>query len=429
MKTALHVLAIVAVLAVAGCHDSFPPTDPRHTNDTATPALTATRWCLESITSPDSLSVPSVDPALGIYLELDGTGEMRAFGGCNLFSGYYQTAAGGVIHVSSLVGTKIHCQDGATLEALYSTSLLGALTYRLDGTHLTMICSSGTDNASQRMLRFVACKPSPPPPPSSSGSIAGRRWCLQQIRNSYSGNSDVSVNQWVGMYVEFENSGKVDGYTDSCRISGGYTVNGAGLTTWSIGTAPITPNAAAVSDWQQLSGWHVGARFLAALRASVKYRIDDATQILYIFAGDSNASTTIADTLVLTECTPANVDTVFPGMPFQTKIGRLEKVAGEPLSLRIAGGPLEDSRCPSGTQCVQAGRAAVPLYLMLGVVPRNATLATTGEVQTRDSLLYPNMLGNPNYLIQLLSVYPYPLPGVTVQPADYVVNMTVERIP
>ncbi|HVZ40418.1 MAG TPA: META domain-containing protein [Candidatus Kapabacteria bacterium] len=429
MKTALHVLAMVAVLAVVGCHDSFPPTDPKHTNDTATPALIATRWCLESISSPDSNSIPSVDPALGIYVEFAATGELTAFGGCNMFNGRYQTATGGVIHISDLVGTKIHCQESASIEALYATSLLGALTFRIDGAHLSMICSGGRDNAPQRVLRFVACRPdNPPPPPPDGTKLAGRRWCLQQIQNMSLGPT--SVNQWVGMYVEFDALGKVRGYTDSCRFSGGYSLNGAGLTTYSVTGEPITPNAAAVNDWQSLSEWRIGARFLAGLRGAVKYQIDEPTQMLRIFAIiDSNAASSIPDTLIFTDCTPATVDTVYLERPFQAKAGRLQEVAGEPFSFRIAGGPIEDSRCPSGTQCVQAGQATVPLLLMMGVIPNQLRLYTTGEAQTRDALLYPNMNGTPNYLVQLLSVYPYPQQGVTVQQSDYVVNMNVQRKP
>lgn len=425
MKTTLHFLAIAVILAIAGCHDTFPPTDPKNPNDSATLTIDVTRWCLESISGPDSANIPSIDPALGIYIEFSKSGQVKTFGGCNNFNGTYQISNGSAIHIGDLAGTKIHCPETISIETLYTGLLKNALAYTIVGTHLTIICSGGNSDGAQRTLRFVSCRPNDPPPPPVPTGLAGRRWCLQQIQNTYSGNSRVSVNQWVGIHVQFDLSGALSGYTDSSRFTGTYTVDGNKLTIANLAVEPITPNAVALSESQSLQGYRIGSRFLTALRAAVAYRIDSVNQMLQIYPafGDPSTNYNKWDTLILTDCTPSRVDTVQPGERIFTSMGRLVKVAGELLSYRI--GAITDNRCPSGTQCVQAGEARVPIYLMLGVVPKSVTLKTTGESQTADSVAYPNMPGNPNYLLLLTAVDPYPQPGVTVNPEDYAVGLTV----
>lgn len=79
---------------------------------------------------------------------------------------------------------------------------------------------------------------------------------------------------------------------------------------------------------------------------------------------------------------------------------------------------LDDSRCPSGTQCVSAGNAEVGLILQeRGEATRMVRLnTTTGKRAERHE----------GYRVEVLGLEPLPTPAVP-EPTNYVVRLKVTR--
>jgi len=105
------------------------------------------------------------------------------------------------------------------------------------------------------------------------------------------------------------------------------------------------------------------------------------------------------------------------GRPFEMKPAEVVTVQG----LRIAfEGVAEDSRCPTGAQCVWAGDAAATFTLEK---PPSAalhrTLHTNGRLERQADV--------DAFVVRLEDVKPYPKEGATTSPDDYRVTLVVTR--
>lgn len=202
-----------ALMLIAGCRDWFPPTDPKNPDPPAY-GLTDTRWCLTMISSPGAAPV-KIDPALGMYAEFGADGRMSGFGGCNGFGGDYETA-GAKITISNLFGTDRWCDQESRYEDLYMQGMMGATSYRISGSTLT-IYYGGSGH-----LDFSACKRPDPPPPA----LVGTKWCLV----SYAGDlmQDQPADSTQEIFVVFNPDGSIDGKSGCNLYGGSYTLSAAG---------------------------------------------------------------------------------------------------------------------------------------------------------------------------------------------------------
>lgn len=76
---------------------------------------------------------------------------------------------------------------------------------------------------------------------------------------------------------------------------------------------------------------------------------------------------------------------------------------------------IEESRCPTGYQCVWAGRALVELMM------DSTNAFTLSTEQQSDSAVYQD------YIVELRAVSPYPEAGHTVDEEKYEVTLVVRR--
>jgi hypothetical protein len=80
---------------------------------------------------------------------------------------------------------------------------------------------------------------------------------------------------------------------------------------------------------------------------------------------------------------------------------------------------LDDSRCPTGVQCITAGNALVGLILHeRGEATRMVQLNTHAE---------PRTVSHEGYVVTVVDLQPYPRSGVTTPPESYVVRLHVVR--
>jgi hypothetical protein len=80
---------------------------------------------------------------------------------------------------------------------------------------------------------------------------------------------------------------------------------------------------------------------------------------------------------------------------------------------------LEDSRCPTGVQCISAGTALVGLILHeRGEATRMVQLNTHAE---------PRTVSHEGYVVTVVDLQPYPRSGVSTRPESYVVRLHVVR--
>lgn len=103
---------------------------------------------------------------------------------------------------------------------------------------------------------------------------------------------------------------------------------------------------------------------------------------------------------------------------FELKVGQEVIIKGEPLKVKFIS-VLEDSRCPKGVTCIQAGQARVALQL----IPRNKK-AETVELSTTST---GQEIDSNGYQVKLVSLNPYPKMDSQVKPAEYVLNITVSK--
>ena len=106
------------------------------------------------------------------------------------------------------------------------------------------------------------------------------------------------------------------------------------------------------------------------------------------------------------------------GQQFPLHVGQSASVAGVSavITLRAV---RNDSRCPGGTQCVQAGNAEVVLDVARGGgAPSSLTLNTTTP---------PSETGLGSGILRLISLSPAPIAGTTIDQSAYVATLCVCR--
>ena len=80
---------------------------------------------------------------------------------------------------------------------------------------------------------------------------------------------------------------------------------------------------------------------------------------------------------------------------------------------------LEDSRCPTGTQCVSAGNAEVGLVLQeRGEATRMVQLNTARD---------PRRVSHEGYIVEVVDLRPIPSAGGPPDPESYIVRLRVTR--
>ena len=83
-------------------------------------------------------------------------------------------------------------------------------------------------------------------------------------------------------------------------------------------------------------------------------------------------------------------------------------------------GVAEDSRCPTGAQCVWAGDAAATFTLEKPPsAARHRTLHTNGRFERQTEV--------GGFVVRLEAVKPYPKEGVAISPDDYRATLIVTR--
>lgn len=112
---------------------------------------------------------------------------------------------------------------------------------------------------------------------------------------------------------------------------------------------------------------------------------------------------------------PANYS-VTVGNTFRLRVGESAVIGGASATVAFRG-VTADSRCPTGTQCVQAGAATVELDVTTPQGPSSVTLDTDTRKETP--------LGS--YILRLSSLTPSPAAGSNPAPSSYVATLCVCR--
>ena len=114
-----------------------------------------------------------------------------------------------------------------------------------------------------------------------------------------------------------------------------------------------------------------------------------------------------------------------PSASAQPELGRPFDLAPE-QAVTIAGlritfeGVTEDSRCPTGAQCVWAGDAAASFTLQNPPAdPVQSTLHTHGRFERQTAVA--------GFVVRLEDIKPYPKQGSTIAPGDYRATLVVTR--
>ena len=99
--------------------------------------------------------------------------------------------------------------------------------------------------------------------------------------------------------------------------------------------------------------------------------------------------------------------------------GEKASVSGGELTVTFVGVP-EDSRCPKGEQCIQAGRARLSFEgVVRGGAPVRFELDSSREAETQVG----------QYWITLEGLQPFPVAGRRIAPQDYVARLQIRRSP
>jgi len=108
--------------------------------------LTAGGWRLET------LGAASPVPGTEVSVVFAADGRITGTGGCNRFSGSYETGEGGALSFSPLAATRMACPPEITSQEDSFFVALGRVTrFDIEGDRLSLAASDGS-----RVLRFVA---------------------------------------------------------------------------------------------------------------------------------------------------------------------------------------------------------------------------------------------------------------------------------
>lgn len=105
--------------------------------------------------------------------------------------------------------------------------------------------------------------------------------------------------------------------------------------------------------------------------------------------------------------------------PVDVRVGVTVEVGGEPITITFER-VTEDSRCPTGVQCVWAGDATVRLRAEAPKADRAALDLHTHVSRAREA-------DYRGYRIRLVQLAPWPKEGSTPSPDQYVATIVVSR--
>lgn len=119
---------------------------------------------------------------------------------------------------------------------------------------------------------------------------------------------------------------------------------------------------------------------------------------------------------------PSASKVVVVGSDFDLGVGRSARVDGSSLTVSFDGVP-EDSRCPLGVFCIQAGNATVSLTVTDG-----AGTKTPVKLYSNPTPTTPDSVKVGGYEIKLVAVQPIRRRDVTIAPASYVATLHLTKI-
>ena len=103
--------------------------------------------------------------------------------------------------------------------------------------------------------------------------------------------------------------------------------------------------------------------------------------------------------------------------PFDLKVSEVVTLQGLKITFE---GVSEDSRCPTGVQCVWAGDAAATFTLEKSpAAALQCTLHTNGRFQRQTDY--------DTFVVKLEDIKPYPKQGAAIAPSDYRATLVVTR--
>ena len=103
--------------------------------------------------------------------------------------------------------------------------------------------------------------------------------------------------------------------------------------------------------------------------------------------------------------------------PFDLKVSEVVTLQGLKITFE---GVSEDSRCPTGVQCVWAGDAAATFTLEKSpAAALQCTLHTSGRFQRQTDY--------DTFVVKLEDIKPYPKQGAAIAPDDYRATLVVMR--
>jgi hypothetical protein len=103
---------------------------------------------------------------------------------------------------------------------------------------------------------------------------------------------------------------------------------------------------------------------------------------------------------------------------FEIRFGQQVSIKKEGLKITF-GSVAEDSRCPTGVECIWAGNGKIVLRISKGRRHPGVMRLNTGVEPKEDDYL--------NYDIKLVSLSPYPKKDVVIRKRDYVATLIVSR--
>ncbi|GLU53733.1 hypothetical protein [Dyadobacter frigoris] len=99
-------------------------------------------------------------------------------------------------------------------------------------------------------------------------------------------------------------------------------------------------------------------------------------------------------------------------------------VSGIPLSVTVL--EINDSRCPINADCISVGKVIVKFSLSDGANNTEASIELIND--EKDKTVQSFKLGDQSYSIKIHEVSPYPEIFKTINPEDYKVSLTIEKI-
>lgn len=127
------------------------------------------------------------------------------------------------------------------------------------------------------------------------------------------------------------------------------------------------------------------------------------------------ASLACTSPLTLSPDGPRATASVEVGRAFDLRVGEEAAVAGTDVRIRFDG-VRQDSRCPTGVQCVWSGDAEAALRITTPAGPTNLVLHTNVD---------PRSANASGHLIRLETLRPHPAEGTAIPAGEYVVTLIV----